>query len=111
MTKHTPGPWRVGKDNCVVADSNVGTHSSPDDVKCYGGNLVCELIKTEANAKLIAKAPELLAVAKLHLVQLGEMVASAHFSAASAEAQLAVYKHLHKVAALVAEADPSIGKE
>jgi len=59
-TKHTPGPWRAGKQWSVVADSEIGTHSDQENREYYGGALVCESVRTEANARLIAAAPELL---------------------------------------------------
>jgi hypothetical protein len=63
-TKHTPGPWRVGKQWSVVADSEIGTHSDQQNREYYGGALVCESVRTEANARLIAAAPELLEALK-----------------------------------------------
>jgi hypothetical protein len=52
-TKHTPGPWKIGNDETSV--------SSSDDFVCdcrsnFDGNL------DFANARLIAAAPDLLAV-------------------------------------------------
>lgn len=61
--KHTPGPWRLGKDyGAVVADHS--TTERPDsghaDVEHYGGHLVCESVALKANAHLIAAAPDML---------------------------------------------------
>lgn len=61
MSKHTPGPWRLGRNNhAVVCDSTDGTHCSESEINYYGGALVCESVKSEANARLIAQAPRLL---------------------------------------------------
>lgn len=59
----TPGPWRVGKTGCVVADVPVPEMGGSDDVDYYGGHLICESV-TPANAKLISAAPDLLKAAK-----------------------------------------------
>ena len=57
---HTPGPWRVGRklSNCVVVTAegkDIGTVS----INKYTDNAI-----NEANARLIATAPELLAALK-----------------------------------------------
>ena len=62
MSKHTPGPWRINGNNMfrwIVADSEVFTHSDDVNRSAYGGNMVCESVH-EANARLIAAAPDLL---------------------------------------------------
>lgn len=59
MTTYTPGPWWHDGYN-VVCNSTEGTYSDHSNVKHYGGCLVCESIKTKANARLIAAAPDLL---------------------------------------------------
>ncbi|MFN7132244.1 MAG: hypothetical protein ACK4N5_09180, partial [Myxococcales bacterium] len=57
--QHTPGPWRVGRDGAVVADTDEGTHAlRGDDAEFYGGALVAESIRP-ANINLIAAAPEM----------------------------------------------------
>ena len=66
MSKHTPGPWRINGNNMfrwIVADSEVFTHSDDVNRSAYGGNMVCESVH-EANARLIAAAPELLEALK-----------------------------------------------
>jgi hypothetical protein len=45
----------------IVADSDIGTHADQRNRDYYGGALVAESIKTEANQRLIAAAPDLLA--------------------------------------------------
>jgi len=57
---HTPGPWKIGRSSpewCVVADSDEGTHGDGPSRHYYGGAMVCEGIKSDANAYLIAAAP------------------------------------------------------
>ena len=65
--KHTPGPWRVGKNYAsVVADHPVPEIRGSDDTEAYGGHLICESA-AECNQALIAAAPELLAACKAAL--------------------------------------------
>ena len=60
-TKHTPGPWIIERDSVVASNT-------PDD----GGDIICEaperfensMRRWQANARLIAAAPELLAEVK-----------------------------------------------
>lgn len=71
--KHTPGPWRKGR----MADGSIGIHSEPFDL-----DTPCSEIATltdphgfadgvaEANARLIAAAPDLLAACKRMLVEI-----------------------------------------
>lgn len=62
--KHTPGPWRIGKNyGAVVADHPVPELRGSDDVNAYGGHLIAESIALQ-NRPLISAAPELLEVAK-----------------------------------------------
>jgi len=61
----TPGPWRVGHGNTVVADSEIGTYADADNIAAYGGALIAESIRTAANARLMAAAPSLLATLEL----------------------------------------------
>lgn len=57
MTQHTPGPWQIEKDG-------VSSTNAPDD-----GDIICDapiyaehsMKRWEANARLIAAAPDLLA--------------------------------------------------
>lgn len=70
MTKHTPGPWRVsygvarrpGIDNFPLAiRSEAGEHiieTASPDAPTFG----CSPSEARANARLIAAAPELLAI-------------------------------------------------
>ncbi|HSG19548.1 MAG TPA: hypothetical protein VLA31_02160 [Burkholderiaceae bacterium] len=74
MSKHTPGPWRP-RNGIVLADSHKGTHCSDEDIAFYGGPLVCESIRTDANARLIAAAPDLLEALKAMLEYYGSHTA------------------------------------
>jgi hypothetical protein len=54
MIKHTPGPWVA---ECIGSN---GDHENPQDIyEINGKTRVAEFV-TEANARLIAAAPELL---------------------------------------------------
>lgn len=59
--KHTPGPWRVGRKGCVVANVPVPEMRGSEDTSYYGGHMVAESI-AEKNGPVIAAAPELLDV-------------------------------------------------
>jgi hypothetical protein len=63
-TKHTPGPWRAEKDETAEVwdiKCNLGTVAMTDDLSPK---------TNEANARLIASAPELLEALK-NLVSMG----------------------------------------
>jgi hypothetical protein len=64
---HTPGPWRVGRTGCVVADAEViggpNGANGPENVAYYGGNLIAESVAPR-NAPVLAAAPELLTAAR-----------------------------------------------
>lgn len=92
MNNHTPKPWRVGTGNTVVADSAEGTHSQPDNVEHYGGCLVAESIRTEANARLIAASPEMLDALETAEAWLSEFNDNDRFARPLAEVQTAIKK-------------------
>lgn len=74
-TKHTPGPWRIGKNyGAIVSDSEEGLGlpgaCGPGAVEAYGGYLVCESVAL-ANAEVIAAAPDLLRLLRM-LVPIAE---------------------------------------
>ena len=55
---HTPGPWREGTAGGIVADAPTG-FDDDDNIRAYGGHLVCESVWTKGNRSFIAAAPEL----------------------------------------------------
>ncbi len=61
--KHTPGPWRVGDGSFVIGNHPAPGITGSDDVHHYGGHLICESV-SQANARLIAAAPDLLEALK-----------------------------------------------
>ena len=56
MTEHTPGPWRVGKHDGLYYVDTV----KPRDGEAFLGKRIALCKDHEANARLIAGAPELL---------------------------------------------------
>lgn len=61
---YTPGPWKIGHlPNAIVSDNKLDSirtgESLEADILYYGGYLIAESVFSEANAKLIAAAPEL----------------------------------------------------
>ena len=58
QTTHTPGPWRVGLDKNSVRDADEGYIAD-----CQ--NRFADKTTVEANARLIAAAPELLEALKM----------------------------------------------
>jgi hypothetical protein len=58
-TKHTPGPWKIGKGSFIISDSPSPGIPGSDEVDYYGGHLICESV-SKSNATLIAAAPDLL---------------------------------------------------
>lgn len=59
--KHTPGPWHVGKD----FEAGIGRGFFVAGGKFVRANMVGPNDAQEANARLIAAAPDLLALVKL----------------------------------------------
>lgn len=62
---HTPGNWSTNpkRTDVVITDripENYPGHTGHDDTKFYGGFLIAESILNEADAKLMAAAPEML---------------------------------------------------
>jgi hypothetical protein len=57
-TRHTPGPWRVGKGGSVVADVKSHPHSDQRDFGYYGGYLIAESIARDADREVIGRAPD-----------------------------------------------------
>ena len=64
MSKHTQGPWAIGKVNQGTVAGSIPV-ATPDYMESYrSGQLICSVYGTasfsNANARLIAAAPELL---------------------------------------------------
>jgi hypothetical protein len=71
MSKHTPGPWAVEQDGPWTLVRGYDVELQSED---YPGPLVCTPAEngcTQANARLIAAAPDLLAVCKRMVVHAG----------------------------------------
>ncbi len=99
-TKHTPGPWLAYK----IPNDRLGRHRVlclNDEVSPGNGKLqIAAEIRTEANARLIAAAPELFAIALL------QEEANALFEAggATAEYMMLSSKLLHQRRAAILQA-------
>jgi hypothetical protein len=66
-TKHTPGPWVVRGPGSVIGHSNKCVVQNNDHFDWVAQVQVSNMPEWEANAKLIASAPELLkALIELH---------------------------------------------
>jgi len=58
--------WKIGANSSVVVSdtkvefNNFRAHDNEEDIKYYGGYLVCESIASKAHAELIAEAPAML---------------------------------------------------
>ena len=74
MSQHTPGPWTV-----VDNDKSFDIHSPRGNPLAEVGRLACGG-GAEANARLIAKAPEMLDVLKDCASMLAEYIAYGRFS-------------------------------
>ena len=73
-TKHTPGPWAIDKtsnaDSIELIVTSTHLQGQDDDVcSVYGGNDNNEQTR-EANARLIASAPELLEALETALTEI-----------------------------------------
>lgn len=66
MSKHTPGPWRLGSSARIIM---AGMGRRIASVPMYGGN-ESETDENAANALLIAAAPDLLLACKAALAKL-----------------------------------------
>lgn len=62
---HHPGPWKAGARTVTAPETE---DSLPLDVRIYGGNPKVN----RANARLIAAAPKLLALARQYASECGE---------------------------------------
>ena len=73
-SKHTPGPWRVGKAaGGILADVPIeGGPLGCEDIAFYGGYLIAESV-APVNRPLLAAAPEMYALLE-RLATLGSSV-------------------------------------
>lgn len=60
MVKHTPGPWAI-TDHNEAGDFYIGRTDAPEYVAIVTGGPFLAAEITQANARLIAAAPEMLA--------------------------------------------------
>ncbi len=74
MSRYTPGTWKVGSGGgTVVSDAPVPErHMDARDLEYYGGELIAESIANPSDARLIAKAPQLLAMVRKLYVEATE---------------------------------------
>ena len=64
MTQHTPGPWTTSRDAVPSHHTQITVYAESS------GERVATVFQTEANARLIAAAPELLEAASYALAWL-----------------------------------------
>ena len=66
MSKHTEGPWKIGKGSFIISEHPTSNTlgSTELSLKYYDGYLICESVHSN-NLNLIAAAPELLEILKL----------------------------------------------
>lgn len=57
--KWTPGPWTVRQAYRSIISASPTGYDDAESIEAYGGHLVCESVKWDANAQLIAAAPDL----------------------------------------------------
>jgi hypothetical protein len=73
MTKHTPGPWTIAKsgEHIEIRGNPQTTNMVNSDLaRCGGPKSWLDESEVEANARLIAAAPDLLAACKAVIVTL-----------------------------------------
>lgn len=61
QTKHTPGPWRINKRSALMVETETGRGIASTGVYSTNTDNGQHLLDNEANARLIAAAPEMLA--------------------------------------------------
>ncbi|WP_273430548.1 hypothetical protein [Chitinibacter tainanensis] len=52
--QHTPTPWRLGTNNCVVSDTPVHEMSGSEAVEYYGGHLIAESVVGRNARRIVA---------------------------------------------------------
>ncbi len=83
---HTKGPWKVNKSTGELGEFQVDS----DDY--YICETICGLGEEEANARLIAAAPELLAIVQKYLDSAANPLGMAELADIDAEARVIVAK-------------------
>jgi hypothetical protein len=74
--KHTPGPWAVETNlNEYGSPLNVNKDAATTIASCDGDSGVGDSKEAEANARLIAAAPDLLAALRRAVPWLGKLIA------------------------------------
>lgn len=68
MATHTPGPWRVASQTLVICDSASIAYAAADRVQIFSKGAPAG--EAEANARLIAAAPDLLQACRDALMEL-----------------------------------------
>ena len=63
--KHTPGPWTIEDDSIEASGAPICVLYDASDFPCWDGPAGQLEAECEANARLIAAAPELLAACEL----------------------------------------------
>ncbi len=93
MSKHTPGPWIVSRGANVKPFSVEAATSTIADIYRAKGHGTCE-----ANARLIAAAPELLAACEEHIKAVDGIVSG------MADRKALATLHIRQVVAAIAKA-------
>ena len=70
--KHTPGPWKVDQTWALIVGPKMEEIAAVHSSMPSGGNRVSWRQTAEANARLIAAAPDLLQALESLLVELGK---------------------------------------
>lgn len=90
--KHTPGPWKANGPS----PGNIKGFDDGGDYAIISGGIIAEafhriddntFVDAEANARLIAAAPELLATLKFALAEISDMTTDAFSKGADKEAR------------------------
>lgn len=88
-TTHTPGPWRY-VDDSTKATLDMGLHDF--SIETADGNYaIADLVHSDANARLIAAAPELLECAKRFLATIDYQIKRAENEGDTEEATLKAF--------------------
>ena len=73
--KHSPGPWKVEYYSWVRAADGEAVCHGIGEIK-YGRTVEAQLLLAEANARLIAAAPDLLEAAKYAMAECVDLIAT-----------------------------------